>query len=102
MYGLKQVAILAYKQFVTTLQEHGYVPIPTTNGLWKHLTKPTLFALFVDDFVVKYNSDEDQNHLKNALQKYYEITVDIDGKNFCRLHFEWNYDARNVDVSMPK
>ena len=101
MYGLKQAAILAYKQLVGRLKHHGYVPITATNGLWKHITKPTLFALCVDDFGVKYNSMDDLNHLKAALQQHYEITVDMEGKHFCGLSLEWNYDAGYVDVSMP-
>lgn len=101
MYGLKQAAILAYKQLVSRLKHHGYVPITATNGLWKHITKPTLFALCVDDFGVKYNSMDDLNHLKAALQQHYEITVDMEGKHFCGLSLEWNYDTGYVDVSMP-
>ena len=101
MYGLKQAAILAYKQLVTRLKKHGYVPIPTTNGLWKHITKRTLFALCVDDFGVKYDSTEDLNHLINALKEHYEITVDLEGRNFCGLRLDWNYTAGHVDISMP-
>ena len=63
MYGLKQAAILAYKQLVERLKEHGYHPIPTSNGLWKHESRPTLFALCVDDFGIKYNSREDLQQL---------------------------------------
>ena len=45
MYGLKQAAILAYKQLVINLGQHGYYPIPLTTGLWKHKTRDTVFAL---------------------------------------------------------
>ena len=102
MYGLKQAAILAYKQLVGRLKVHGYVPIPTSNGLWKHISRPTLFALCVNDFGVKYNSPEDLNHLIDTLKKYYEITVDIHGRNFCGLQLDRNYDEGYVDISMPK
>ncbi len=101
MYGLKQAAILAYKQLVKRLAKHGYTPIPTTNGLWKHITKRTLFALCVDDFGVKYDSIDDLNHLIAALKENYEITVDMEGRNFCGLCLEWNYKAGYVDISMP-
>ena len=63
MYGLKQAAILAYKQLVENLGQHGYHPIPLTTGLWKHKTRDTVFAFCVDDFGVKYTSKDNINHL---------------------------------------
>ena len=63
MYGLKQAAILVYKQLVQNLGQPGYYPIPYTTGLWKHKTRDTVFALCVDDFGVKYTSKETINHL---------------------------------------
>ena len=68
MYGLKQAAILAYKQLVKNLGQHGYYPIPLTNGLWKHKTRGTVFALCVDDFGVKYTSKDSINHLIATLK----------------------------------
>ena len=90
IYGLKQAAILAYKQLVKRLGKHGYVPIPTSNGLWEHINIRTLFAFCVDNFGVKYDSLEDLNHLIDVLQENYKITVDIVGQNFCGLRFTWN------------
>ena len=101
MYGLKQAAILVYKQLVQRLAKYGYIPIPTTNGLWKHKTKRTLFALCVDDFGIKYDSMEDLNHLTTALKENYEINVNMEGWNFCGLRLEWNYKEGYVDISMP-
>ena len=101
MYGLKQSAILAYKQLVSRLGTYGYEPIKTTNGLWEHKTRPTLFVLCVDDFGVKYNSLNNLNHLIKALKQHYEITVDMSGKHFCGLCLEWNYPCGYVDISMP-
>ena len=101
MYGLKQAAILAYKQLVKRLNTHGYHPLKSSNGLWKHSTRKILFALCVDDFGIKYNTEQDLNHLLNALKTYYEITVDKEGKNFCGLTLDWNYKEGFVDISMP-
>ena len=36
MYGLKQAAILAYNQLVKRLEQYGYHPLKSSNGLWKH------------------------------------------------------------------
>ena len=92
---------MAYKQLVTRLNKHGYIAIPTANGLWKHVDRRTLFTLCVDNFGVKYDSMEDLNHLIKALKENYEITVDMEGRQFCGLQLDWNYKAGYVDISMP-
>ena len=81
MYGLKQAAILVYNLIKERLEPAGYFPIKESNGLWKHKTRPTIFALCVDDFGVKYFSEGDVNHLINALKEYYDILTDWAGNN---------------------
>jgi len=82
MYGLKQAAILAYEFLSTLLKNAGYQPITGTLGLWKHVTKPTVFCLCVDDFGVKYFSDHDLQHLRQAIEKQYTCKVDKSGNFF--------------------
>ena len=101
MYGLKQAAILAYKQLKKNLAPHGYEPIPHTDGMWKHKTRKTTFCLCVDDFGVKYFNKDDANHLIAALQHNYQVKTDWTGKHFCGLTFDWKYHQGYVDVSMP-
>ena len=62
----------------------------------------TTFALCVDDFGVKYDTEEDLQHLIATLKKNYDISIDKSGKNYCGLSFEWHYDEGYVDVSMPQ
>ena len=102
MYGLKQAAILAYRLLVQRLSAKGYHPIPLTNGLFKHQTRATTFALYVDDFGIKYNNQDDLQHLIDTLKEHYEILIDLEGKNYCGLMFQWHYKLGYVDVSMPK
>ena len=101
MYGLKQAAILSYNLIKQRLGPSGYYPIKESNGLWKHKTRRTIFALTVDDFGVKYFCEDDAKHFLNALQKFYDISIDRDGTNYCGLTFKWNYKEGYVDVSMP-
>ena len=101
MYGLKQAAILAYTQLKENLLKHGYYPICNSNGLWRHESRQTIFALCVDDFGVKYYNEDDANHLINVLKKYYPISLDREGKNYCGLTIHWHYDEGYVDVEMP-
>ena len=88
LYGLKQTAILAFDQLVKHLEPYGYYPLPNTMGMWKHKTKKTIFCLCVDDFGVKTFSQEDSDHLINALKKFYKITIDPEGRNYRRVERE--------------
>ena len=54
-------------------------------GLWKHKTKPIQFVLVVDDFGIKYINKDDLDHLIRTLEKYYEVAVDLDGKEFVKI-----------------
>ena len=51
---------------------------------------------------MKYYSQQDADHLINALKSAYEITIDRAGTNFCGLYLEWNYIDGYVDISMPQ
>ena len=80
MYGLKEAGILAFNYIVKNLAPFGYHPVKFTPGLWKHETRPTTFILCVDDFGIKSYCKEDKDHLLNALQTKYEISIDPKGK----------------------
>jgi hypothetical protein len=101
MYGLKEAAILAYKQLVRNLHPYGYRPIPHSPGLWKHDTNPLYFILTVDDFGIKYYKKEHVDHLLHALGTHYTISTNWTGSHYCGLTLDWHYDKHYVDVSMP-
>jgi len=101
MYGLLQAGRLAYIEHIKFLSEHGYVRAGLTPGLFNHVTRPTIFTLFVNDFGVKYNSKEDALHLIQTLEKKYKITVDWEGALFLGIHLKWNCKKGEVEVSMP-
>jgi hypothetical protein len=109
VYGLPQAGILANKYVEKRLNEYGYFQSDFTNGLWAHKSRPIQFALCVDDFGVKYVNDGDVEHLKAALtatnpetgKPMFEITVDKEGKQFCGLHMDFDYEKREVHISIP-
>lgn len=76
MYGLKQVAILAYTQLKNCLALHGCYPVQGTVGLWTHKTKSIVFCLCVDDFGVKYFDKKDAQHLLTAICTTFQYTTD--------------------------
>jgi hypothetical protein len=90
MYGLKNAAILAYKNLKQVLAPFGYRPIQGTVGLWGHETRRTRFCVTVDDFGVKHFNTSDLNHLLNALNSAYKCTIDRSGEDYCGLHLSWD------------
>ena len=69
--------------------------------LWRHKTRPITFCLTVDDFGVKHVGKEHADHLIQALNSKHKITTDWEGRLYCGVQLEWNYEAKWVDLSMP-
>ena len=82
MYELKQAAKLARDQLVATLKPYGYYPTTESQNIWAHVSRPIIFCLCVDDFGIKYFSQEDADYLLTALRSAYEVTVDSTGDFF--------------------
>eukprot|EP00804_Cyclotella_cryptica_P015259 CCRYP_005379-RA/>CCRYP_005379-RA protein AED:0.35 eAED:0.35 QI:0/0/0/1/1/1/2/0/135 len=69
--------------------------------------------LIPDEVITKYNLTEkvDENgwtvslshvkHLKQALEKYYKVTVDWKGERFYGVKLDWDHKKRTVDLSLP-
>ena len=101
MYGLPQAGILANKLLKKRLAKRGYFELPHTPGLWKHVSRPVLFTLVVDDFGVKYVGEQHANHLIESIKKDYTVEVDWDGGLYCGIKLTWDYVNRKVDTAMP-
>ena len=101
MYGLPQAGRIANDELVPHLLNNGYFQSRHIPGLFKHKTRPVWFALVVDDFGVKYVGKEHAEHIRDILKLKYKITEDWEGKTFCGLHLEWDYENGTVDISMP-
>ena len=52
--------------------------------------------MVVDDFGVKYVGEEHANHLLKVISENY------DGKRYLGLTFDWDYETRQVHLSMPE
>ena len=101
MYGLPEAGILANKLLKKRLDKHGYYECQFTPGLYRHVWRPIMFSLVVDDFGVKCQGIQHAKHLKAALEEHYEVSVDWKGKLFCGITLDWNYTMRHVDLSVP-
>ena len=101
MYGLPQAGLLANKLLTTRLEPHGYYQCTHTPGLWRHRSRPIMFALVVDDFGVQAVGKEHAQHLFAALRTHYGLKVDWTGSLYCGITMKWDYAKRTVDFSMP-
>ena len=101
MYGLPQAGIIAQDLLAERLAKHGYHQSKIVPGLWTHVTRSTTFTLVVDDFAIKVLSEDDENHIINALKQDYIITVDRDATKYIGLTIEWDYQNRKVHIHMP-
>ena len=59
--------------------------------LLETLHQTTQFCIMVNDFGVRCVGRENAKHLKQVLEKHYEIATDWSGTKYIRLTFEWNY-----------
>ena len=95
IYGLPQAGKLANDYLRKKLAPHGYFEVKHTPGLWKHITRNIQFTLVVDDFGVKYTKKADADHLLGILNKEFTaVSTDWEGKLYCGITLEWNYDER--------
>jgi hypothetical protein len=101
MYGLPQAGLLANKLLAQRLQIDGYYQCQYTPGLWRHVWRPITFSLVVDDFGIKTVGLTHAKHLKQSLEKYYEVDTDWKGQLYCGVHLDWDYKHRTVNLSMP-
>jgi Reverse transcriptase (RNA-dependent DNA polymerase) len=101
MYGLPQAGKVASDYLIPRLKAPGYREAGHTPGLFKHQTNSIIFALVVDDFFIQYTSLDDFNHLAATLRQNYNITTDMEAKQFCGITLDWNKSAGHVTLSMP-
>jgi hypothetical protein len=100
VWGLPQAGILANKLLWKHLAPHSYYECKITPGPWKHTTWPITFTLFVNDFGIKYEQQEDIDHLIAAIKTIYVLTEDWMGNLYCGIKFNWDYKKWTLDISM--
>ena len=101
MYGLPQAGILAQQLLEKRLNKEDYFQSKITPGFWTHKWRPICFSLVVDDFGVKYVGTHHAEHLLSILEKNYKCKPKWEGERYVGLTLDWDYDRREVHVSMP-
>ena len=99
MYVLSQSVILTNKQLKARLLQYGYYE-SATKGLYKYTTKPTIFTLVVNDFVICMTSCTYLDHLHQALHAKYTTTIERSRSLYLGMTLKWNYGEGHADVSI--
>ena len=102
MYGLPQAGILAQQLLEKRLGKAGYRQSEFTPGFWTHEWRPICFTLVVDDFGVRYVGEEHAKHLLETIEKDYVCKADWNGTRYLGLILDWDYEKREVHLSMPE
>jgi hypothetical protein len=71
MYGLPQAGITVNQLLTKRLHPHGYYQCRHTPGLCRHLWRPILFSLVVNNFGISYVGKQHADHLIHAIENDY-------------------------------
>ena len=99
-YGLKQAGKIAHDDLVNRLAAGGYKKAALVEGYFYHETRNISFTLVVDDFLIKYERDEDLQHLQATIEAHYKLKIDPEATQYVGIHLRWDYVARTVRLSM--
>ena len=80
---------------------HIYYEVLHTPSLSKHTHIQIQFYLVVDNFGVKYINKDNIAHLLNTLKENYDMNEDWEGKLYCGITLQWNYNKRILKITMP-
>ncbi len=102
MYGLPQAGKLSQTRLIQHLSENGYTQCPNTPCLFRHRTQEIMFCLVVDDFVVRYKTQADAEHLIHTLEKYdYKFKVQPLGDVYLLgMAIAFDRPKKSVSISM--
>ena len=100
MHGLQKYGRIAHDKSKKHLEKHGYEPVKLAPGLWTHKSGPVYFTLIVYDFGTKYVVKQHTEHIIQALQQLYKITIYWEGELYTALIIKWKYKDKYVDILM--
>lgn len=100
MYGLSQAGLLAQQRLVAHLNMHGYHETPTP-CLFRHDSNGITFTLVVDDFGIKYSTQDGADRLIHTLNLLYDIKVDWSGSTYIGFTIFFDATANSVAFTMP-
>ncbi len=100
MYGLKESGRLSNMRVVSLLSSFGFHET-STPCLFRHVSRPILFVLVVDNFGVKYHNRVDFDYLVSCLTTLYHVKDHPTGIKFLGFTVKRDRPACTLAVSYP-
>jgi len=69
------------------IKEYNLHQLATPDG-WVYVKVTRAMYGLPQDFGIKYINKDDLDHLIRTLEKYYEVSVDLDGKEFVKIEHQ--------------
>jgi hypothetical protein len=101
MYGLAMSGKLCKLDLVALLKSFGFHETQTP-CLFRHATRNITFCLVVDDFGIKYDTQEDLEYLVSCLSSKYHVKVHPVGTKYLGFTIDYNRTARTLSMSYPR
>ena len=92
MYGHPAAGLISNKRLVGLFATAGYTEHPLVPCLFTHATRSTTFVLIVDDLGIKVSSEDDLQHLIDAITPGWNVKVDRTGSKFLGVNLKWELD----------
>jgi hypothetical protein len=100
MYGHPVSGLLSNKHLFKTIKDAGYYEDSLVPCLLKHVTKPTIGVIVVDDIGLKVRSKEDVLHLVEAIEKVWKVKINWKGDKYVGMDLEWDYDPKDPTLEI--
>lgn len=104
MYGHPEAGRLAHEGLKTHLAKHGFTSREQTPCIFANADHSIVFAVIVDDFLIKVQSEEVGNRLIAILEEKYELKIDKGPRlvfNGVQWDFDYESERRSVTLSVP-
>ena len=100
MYGHPVSGLLSNKHLFKTIKDAGYYEDSLVPCLLKHVTKPTIGVIVVDDIGLKVRSKEDVLHLVEAIEKVWKVKINWKGDKYVGMDLEWDYNPNDPSLEI--
>jgi hypothetical protein len=102
LYGMPQAGMIAQRELTKHLAKHGYIMSRSTPCHYTHQTSGVSFVVWVDDFLIKYNTKDQASidHLLDTIRLKYQLTIDLSGSTYLGMTIKRDRILRTLTICM--
>ncbi len=84
----------------TAIEQRGIFPKPDCAGIMEAQNQTNPICVSCQRLWDQIPEKKDLDHLIQMLKKHYDVSVDLEGKEFVKIQLDWDYKNRKVHLSM--